>query len=246
MATSEAASRPSRLVRILPIVILAAGAVAFFAFGLHRYINFAALAAHRAALAEWVATHPLLAPLAYILVYTAVVAFSLPVSALMSITCGFLFGIVAGTAYAVISATIGATIIFIAARTAFADLLRAKAGGAIARMEEGFRRDAFSYLLVLRLVPIFPFFLVNLVPAFLGVTLRTYVLATFFGIIPAAFVYVSVGSGLGTVFERGGEPDLKIIFTTPILLPILGIAVLSLVPVLYKRWRGASARAGKV
>jgi uncharacterized membrane protein YdjX (TVP38/TMEM64 family) len=234
-----------RLVRALPILVLVAGAVAFFALGLHRYVSFATLAAHRAALADWVAARPVLAPLAFILVYIAVIAFSLPISALMSIAGGLLFGTVCGTVYAVISATIGATLIFLAARTAFADLLRAKAGGAIARMEEGFRRDALSYLLVLRLVPVFPFFLVNLVPAFLGVKLRTYVLATFFGIIPAAFVYVSVGSGLGTVFERGGEPDLHVIFTAPILLPLLGIAALSLVPVLYKRWRGRTSHAGE-
>jgi uncharacterized membrane protein YdjX (TVP38/TMEM64 family) len=244
MASYEPAARPSRLARFLPILVLVAGAVAFFGFGLHRYVSFATLAAHRAALVAWVDAHELTAPLAYIAIYVVMVAFSLPGSALMTITGGFLFGIVAGAIYAVIGATIGATIIFIAARTAFADLLRAKAGGAIARMEEGFRRDALSYLLVLRLVPLFPFFLVNLVPAFLGVSLGTYVIATFFGIMPGALVYASVGNGLGAVFDRGGEPNLGIIFTVPILLPILGIAALSLVPVIYRRWRGAAPRAG--
>jgi uncharacterized membrane protein YdjX (TVP38/TMEM64 family) len=239
MISSEPAARPSRLVRALPILVLVAGAVAFFGFGLHRYVSFATLSAHRAALTDWVAGHGLLAPLAYIAAYVVVVAFSLPGSALLTITGGFLFGIVLGATYAVIGATIGATVIFIAARTAFADLLRAKAGGAIARMEEGFRRDALSYLLVLRLVPLFPFFLVNLVPAFLGVSLGTYVIATFFGIMPGALVYASVGNGLGAVFDRGGEPNLHIIFTAPILLPILGIAALSLIPVAYRRWRGA-------
>jgi uncharacterized membrane protein YdjX (TVP38/TMEM64 family) len=238
MATTEAASRPSRLVRTLPILILAAGAVAFFAFGLHRYVTFATLTEHRAGLTAWVHAHGLIAPLAYILVYVVVAAFSLPISALVSITGGFLFGIVFGASYAVVGATIGATILFVAARTAFADVLRAKAGGAIARMEEGFRRDALSYLLVLRLVPLFPFWLVNLVPAFLGVKLRTFVIATFFGVMPGAIVYASVGNGLGAVFDVGGQPDLGIIFTAPILLPILGLIALSLVPILYKRWRG--------
>jgi uncharacterized membrane protein YdjX (TVP38/TMEM64 family) len=237
MVSSEPALRRSRLLRALPILVLVAGAVAFFGLGLHRHVNFATLAAHRAALTDWVAGHGLLAPLAYILVYVVVAAFSLPVSALVSITGGFLFGIVLGASYAVVGATIGAIILFVAARTAFAELLRAKAGSAIARMEEGFRRDALTYLLVLRLVPLFPFWLVNLVPAFLGVTLRTYVIATFFGVMPGAIVYASVGNGLGAVFDSGGEPDLGIIFTAPILLPILGIVALSLVPVFYKRWR---------
>lgn len=241
MVSSEPAPRKSRLTRALPILVLVAGAAAFFALGLHRYVNFATLAAHRAALVEWVAAHGLLAPVVYILVYVVVAAFSLPVSALVSITGGFLFGIVLGACYAVIGATIGATILFIAARTALADLLRAKAGSAIKRMEEGFRCNAMSYLLVLRLVPLFPFFLVNLVPAFLGVSLRTYVIATFLGIIPGAVVYASVGNGLGAVFDRGGEPDLKIIFSAPILLPILGLILLALVPVIYKRWRARRA-----
>jgi uncharacterized membrane protein YdjX (TVP38/TMEM64 family) len=105
-------------------------------------------------------------------------------------------------------------------------------------MEAGFRRDAFSYLLVLRLVPIFPFFLVNLVPAFLDVPLRIYVLATAIGIIPATFVFASVGSGLGAVFDEGRTPDLGLIFTAPILLPILGLAVLALIPVVYRRLKG--------
>lgn len=244
MVSSVPAPPPSRLVRALPILTLVAGAAAFFALGLHRYVNFATLAAHRAALTEWVAAHELTAPVAFILAYVMVAAFSLPGAALVSITGGFLFGIVLGASYAVIGATIGATILFVAARTAFADLLRAKAGSAIARMEKGFRHNALSYLLVLRLVPLFPFFVVNLVPAFLGVTLRTFVIATFFGIMPGAVVYASVGNGLGAVFDSGREPDLHIIFTLPILLPILGMVALSLVPVAYKHWRSKPPQAG--
>ena len=104
-------------------------------------------------------------------------------------------------------------------------------------MEEGFRRDALSYLLVLRLIPIFPFWLVNIVPAFLGVPLRTYVLGTFVGIIPGSFVYASVGNGLGAVFDAGGTPDLGIIFAPAILLPIVGLAVLALLPIVYRRFK---------
>ena len=230
------------LARALPLLILVAGLAAFFALGLHRYISFATLAQHRQTLLAWVAEYGVLAGLAFMAIYAAVVAFSLPGGALLTLTSGFLFGVVGGTLCAVVGATIGATAVFVAARTALGNLLRAKAGGAIRRMEEGFREDALSYLLVLRLVPLFPFWLVNLVPAFLGVPLRTYVLGTLFGIIPGALVYASVGNGLGAVFDAGGTPDLGIIFRPAILLPIVGLAVLALIPVVYKRWRARRPR----
>jgi uncharacterized membrane protein YdjX (TVP38/TMEM64 family) len=235
-ATSANANSRGRISRWLPLAALAAGSVAFFAFGLHRYLTFETLAANRAGLLAWVAARPVLAPLAYIAVYIVVVAFSLPGATVLTVAGGFLFGIVAGACYAVVGATAGAVILFLAARTALGDMLRAKAGGAIKRMEEGFRADAFSYLLVLRLVPLFPFFLVNLVPAFLGVSLGVFAAATFLGIIPGAFVFASVGAGLGAVFDAGEEPDLGILFTPRILLPIAGLAVLALVPVAYKYW----------
>ncbi|HEX6979857.1 MAG TPA: TVP38/TMEM64 family protein [Alphaproteobacteria bacterium] len=224
--------------RWLPLLALALGCATFFVLGLHRYVSFDMLARHRGELAAWVAAHPLLAPLTYILVYIAIVAFSLPGGAVLTITGGFLFGTVFGAFYAVLGATVGAMVVFVAARTALGDVLRARAGGAIKQMEEGFRRNALSYLLVLRLVPVFPFFLVNLVPAFLGVPLRTFFLATFIGIIPGALVYASVGNGLGAVLEAGEAPDAGIIFRPAILLPILGLAALALVPVLYKQRRG--------
>jgi len=151
---------------------------------------------------------------------------------------GFVFGTAVGGIYVITGATLGATAIFLIARYALADMLRRKAGAAIRKMEAGFNENALSYMFVLRLVPLFPFWLVNLVPAFLGVPLRTYVIGTFFGIMPGSLVYVSVGAGLGSVFEQGGSPDLGIIFTPEVLLPILGLAALSLVPVFYKRFKG--------
>jgi uncharacterized membrane protein YdjX (TVP38/TMEM64 family) len=236
-ATSANDNKRAWLQRWLPLACLVAGFAAFFAFGLHRYLTFEMLRAHRAELIEWVAGRPVWAPVAYMAVYAAVVAFSLPGAAVLTVTGGFLFGTVLGAAYAVVGATIGAVVVFLAARTALGDILRAKTGGAIKRMEEGFREDAFSYLLVLRLVPLFPFFVVNLVPAFLGVRLGTYTLATVIGIIPGALVYASVGSGLGAVFDAGKTPDLGILFTAPILLPIVGLALLAMVPVAYKRFK---------
>ncbi|HEX2114157.1 MAG TPA: TVP38/TMEM64 family protein [Alphaproteobacteria bacterium] len=233
--TSANENRKSRAARWLPLACLAAGFVAFFALGLHDYLSLRTLKHNRAELLDWVSARPFLAPLVYILAYAAVVSFSLPGGAVLTITGGFLFGTVFGCAYAVIGATIGAVVVFLAARTALGDALRAKAGGAIKRMEEGFREDAFNYLLVLRLVPLFPFFIVNLVPAFLGVGLGVYAAATLLGIIPGALVYASVGSGVGAVFDAGDKPDLGILFKPKILLPIIGLCVLALVPVAYKR-----------
>jgi uncharacterized membrane protein YdjX (TVP38/TMEM64 family) len=236
-ATSANDNKRGWLSRWLPVGVLVVGFCAFFALGLHRYLTFDTLRANRAELLGWVAARPALSALLYILVYTVVAAFSLPVATLVSVTGGFLFGTVLGALYAVVGATLGGTILFIVASTAFGDVLRAKAGSAIRKMEEGFRKDAFNYLLVLRLVPLFPFFAVNLVPAFLGVSLRVFVAATFIGIIPGALVYAGVGNGLGAVFDAGKTPDLGIIFTAPILLPIIGLIFLALVPVAYKRFK---------
>ena len=147
-----------------------------------------------------------------------------------------LFGALAGAVYAIFAATVGAMALYLAARFAFGDLLRAKAGPAVRKMEAGFRENALSYLLALRLIPVFPFWLVNLVPALLGVPFRVYLIGTFFGIIPGTFIFASVGNGLGTVFAAGGRPDIDLIFMPEILLPIIGLALLALAPVAYKKY----------
>ena len=227
--------------RLWPVALLMAGLAAFFAFDLDTYLSFEALRENRAFLTGWTAANQGLAILIYAGVYIAVVAFSLPGGGVMTITGGFLFGAFIGASTTVFAATIGATLLFLAARTALGDILRAKAGPAIRRMEDGFRENELSYMFVLRLVPLFPFFLVNLAPAFLGVSLRSYVIATFFGIIPGTFVFTLVGNGLGAVFDAGGTPDFGIIFKPEILFPILGLALLALIPVAYKRIQGAKS-----
>ena len=222
--------------KLIPLVVLAAGFAAFFLLGLDDYVSLEKLQANRETLQQLVTENLLLMALIYIGIYALMVAFSVPGALVATLTGGFLFGTWFGVFFTVIAATIGATIVFLAAKTALGDVLRAKAGPGIQKMEQGFRENAFSYLMVLRLVPLFPFFLVNLAPAFLGVPLRTYAVATFFGIIPGTFVFSSVGNGLGAIFDRGGEPDLGIIFQPEVLLPILGLAALSLVPVIYRRF----------
>jgi len=219
--------------RFLPVAILLLGLALFFLLGLERHLSFETLARNHAAITDWVEANRVLAALLFVLAYAVVVAFSLPVAVLVTPVGGFLFGMWLGSLLSVVGATLGAVAVFLAARTAFYDLFHARAGAALARLEDGFRRDSFSYLLFLRLVPVFPFWLVNIVPALLGMKLDRYVLATLLGIIPGAVVYSGVGAGLGVVIDRGEAPDLGVIFQPRILLPLLGLAALSLVPVLY-------------
>jgi len=232
----RARRRPRLVRRLLPLGVLLAALVAAFALRLDRYLSFEQLAAHREWLLAEVARLGLVAPVLFVLVYAAATGLSIPGATILTLTGGFLFGTLAGTAIVVIGATLGAAIVFLVARTAFGDALRARAGPFIRKLEDGFRANALNYLLVLRLVPLFPFWLVNLVPAFLGVRLSTFVVGTFIGIIPGAFVYASLGSGVGALIESGERPDLGIIFTPRVLLPLVGLAVPALLPVAYK-WR---------
>jgi len=225
------------LKRLLPIALIIAAIAAFFYFNLGHYLSFQALAEHRHELASYVEAHALLASLIYIAAYIAVVAFSLPGGLVMTLSGGFLFGAVWGAAMAVTGATLGATILFLIAKTSLGDFLLAKAGDTIKKLQSGFEEDVWSYMFILRVVPIFPFFLVNLAPAFLGVPLRVYVVATFFGIMPGTFVYALAGSGLGQVFDQGGTFSAASIMTPTMIGAFVGLGVLALVPVLYKKMK---------
>jgi len=244
MALTETQSAPSpsfSFKRLMPLLVLVTGLAVFFALGLHRYISVEVLRDNRGVLLNWVQQNGLLAALAYMAIYAIAVAFSLPGGLVLSVTGGFLFGTLLGSLYIVIGATVGATALFIIAKSALGDFLRAKAGPWLQKMEAGFRENALSYLLVLRLVPLFPFFVVNLVPAFLGVPLSTYVIGTFFGIIPGVLVFASVGAGLGSIFDKGETFRASGIFTPQIILGVTGLAVLALIPVVYKRIKARSA-----
>jgi uncharacterized membrane protein YdjX (TVP38/TMEM64 family) len=225
----------SRIKRFSPLAILLLAVVAAFALGLDDYVSFEQLERNRARLLDLVDRHRFLAPFAFLLIYAIAIALSIPGGAILTMAGGFLFGIAAATLYAVVAATLGATIVFLIAKTALGDTLRQRAGPAMRRMEAGFRENALNYLLFVRLIPVFPFWLVNLVSAFLGVPLRTYVVATAVGIIPGTLIYASVGNGLGAVFEAGGRPDLGIIFEPQIIVPIIGLAILALLPVAYRK-----------
>lgn len=238
--TTETATKPG-FGRFVPLLVLLGLVALAVALDLQRFLGFESLKAHRSLLLDLVAAHPLLAPLAFVILYAAATAISLPGGVFLTLAGGFMFGTWLATALVVVGATLGAVIVFLIARTALGEGLRARAGPWLARMEEGFRRDALSYLLVLRLVPIFPFWLVNLVPAFLGVPVGTFALATFLGIIPGSAVFAGVGAGLGAVFDRGETPDLGIVLEPAVLGPLLGLALLSLLPMAYRRWQARKA-----
>ncbi len=229
--------RSRGLRRWLPVAVLALGFVLFFAYDLHRFIGWDALKEHRGWLVAEVARNQALVAAAFVAMYTLVVAFSIPGGAIMTISAGFLFGTVPAACFGVVGGTLGSVCVFLAARTAFGEVLRAKAGPALKRMEAGFRENAFSYMLFLRLVPLFPFWLVNLVPAFLGVPLGTYFLATLIGVIPGALVFASLGNGAGAILDAGGEPDLGVLFQPEVLLPLLALAGLAVLPVAYKKFK---------
>ena len=223
-------------VALLPALIIL-GLAAFLGLHLDRYLTFEALAANRSWLLLQVELNPALIALAFAAVYIAAATLSLPGSSILTMSAGFLFGLYVGTAIAVVSATVGATLLFFIARTSFGEFLRGRALGALQGLKDGFQKGAFNYLLFLRLVPLFPFWLINLAAAFLDVPPRTFIAGTFLGIIPGAAVYASVGSGLGQILDQGRKPDLDILFTPNILIPILALAALSLVPIGYRRLR---------
>ena len=236
-------AKPDRVLspwRLWPLLILVAVLLLFFALGLHKHVTPSALATYsedlKALRGLW------WAPLGFFAAYVLIVVFSLPGAWIASIVGGYLFGQVLGTGYVVVAATLGGTLLFLIAKSALGDPLRRRAGPAIARLEAGFRENALSYLLVLRLIPVFPFFIVNLVPAFLGVPLRTFVIGTLLGIGPGAFVYVSLGVGLESVISQGEEITLAGVLTVEVVTALVGLAVLALLPVLYKSLKARRGR----
>ncbi len=223
--------------RWLPILVLVGMAVAAYALGLHKYLTLDALRDNRAALSAYVSAHTVTAALAYMTLYMVVVALSLPAGVVLTLSGGLLFGGLLGAALTVVGATLGATALFLIARSAFGDTLRARAGPFLAKMADGFAKDAFNYLLFLRLVPAFPFWAVNLAPALLGMKLVPYVVATGIGIIPGTTIFSLFGAGLGAVFERGEAVSLKSVLNPTLVAAMVGMGLLSLLPIALRRWR---------
>ena len=234
-------SSASPWLRRLPILVIL-GAALIGAFVLRDALSFEALARHREDLLAFRDAHYLWAVLAFLAAYVAIVALSLPGGTVATLTGGFLFGLFPGALYNVLGAGTGAVLVFLAARSGFGEGLARKmegAGGKAARLQAALRENEWSVLFLMRLVPLVPFFIANLVPAFVGTSLTRFAVSTFLGIIPGALVFTSVGAGLGEVFARGEAPDLGIIFTPPVLLPLLGLAALAALPMVLRAIKGA-------
>ncbi|MWD26902.1 TVP38/TMEM64 family protein [Aquicoccus sp. SCR17] len=232
--------RSGALLRRLPLLLVALVAVAGFVL-LRDELSFEALRDNRETLLAFRDAHYLSAMAVFVAAYAAIVAFSLPGALLATLTGGFLFGLFPGVLLNVTAATIGAALIFLAARAGLGEALAARmdaSDGLVRRIKRGIDDSQWEMLFLIRLVPAVPFFVANLVPALVGVPLWRYVIATFLGIIPGALVYTSVGAGLGEVFEQGGTPDWGLIFEPQILLPLLGLCALAGLPLALKAIRG--------
>jgi uncharacterized membrane protein YdjX (TVP38/TMEM64 family) len=258
---TEKASRGLR--RWLSLLALIALMALVFGLGWHKYLTLKIVGLNYDALQSYIAHNLAVALVLYVLVYIAVVALSLPGGLVMTLTGGLLFGWRLGTPAAVIAATSGATILFLAVKTSFGESLAAKACPWIGKLQDGFREHALSYLLFLRLVPAFPFCVVNLAPALLGVPLRTFVLGTFLGIIPATTAFTVAGAGLGSVIDaqnriykaclaKGPENpevacsytiDTTAVVTTELLVGFGLLGGVALIPVVIRKWNKRHAKA---
>jgi uncharacterized membrane protein YdjX (TVP38/TMEM64 family) len=226
---------------IWPLLLITAVLAGVFASGLRHELSWSALVAHEADLRELVADHPARMAIAYVAAYVVAVTVALPIAELLTITGGVLFGTVLGAALATLGAGTGAVLFFLAMRTSLGDLIARRPGGFLERFREGFERDEFSYLLAMRLLPVVPFWVTNFAPALLGMRLRPYASATYIGIIPGALVFASLGAGFQGVLARGMRPHISVLFSPPVLLPLLALAALALLPVLWRRWKAARA-----
>lgn len=227
--------------RLWPVLLAGAALALAYALGAQRVLSFQWLGERQGALHAAVASRPLAMAAAYVALYAAAVAVSLPGATVLTLAGGLLFGAVAGTACAVAGATAGAVLLFLAARYVIGDWLARRAGGLMARLRPGLERDGFSFLLALRVLPLFPFWMVNLAPALVRMRVGTFALATLIGIVPGTAVLASVGAGLGSVLASGQEPDLSTVLRPGLLLPLVGLAVLSLLPVAWRRWKASHA-----
>lgn len=233
---------PAPISRHLPWITIAAVAVIGVVF-LRDEVTFSALAENR----DWLnglrdANYPAFA-LGFVAAYALAVAFSLPGGLMITLAGGYLFGLFPGVLFNVVGATLGATALFLAVRAGLGDGLTKRLeayGGRMARIKAGLDENQWSMLFLIRLVPAVPFFVANLIPAVLNVPLSRFAISTFLGILPGAFVFTSLGSGLGEVFASGTEPDLGVIFTAPVLVPLVGLCILALIPAIVRARRGGA------
>jgi uncharacterized membrane protein YdjX (TVP38/TMEM64 family) len=241
MSPVETTAPRSALRRFAPLAVICAALALGYAMGWQRFFTLNYLAQSQSMLLAFVDDHPVLSRAGFFMAYALAVAVSFPAASILTIFGGFLFGWMVGGTLVALAATLGACGLFLAARSAFGNSLRDRVGGAAKAMSEGFEKDAFNYLLFLRLAPIFPFFVINIVPALFKVPLKTFATATFLGILPGTFAYAFLGQGLGSSLEAatkaGTVLNVKDLITPQLLTAFIVLALAALLPIIIKRFR---------
>jgi uncharacterized membrane protein YdjX (TVP38/TMEM64 family) len=241
MSPVETTAPRSALRRFAPLAVICAALALGYAMGWQRFFTLNYLAQSQSMLLAFVDDHPVLSRAGFFMAYALAVAVSFPAASILTIFGGFLFGWMVGGTLVALAATLGACGLFLAARSAFGNSLRDRVGGAAKAMSEGFEKDAFNYLLFLRLAPIFPFFVINIVPALFKVPLKTFATATFLGILPGTFAYAFLGQGLGSALDAatkaGTVLNVKDLITPQLLTAFIVLALAALLPIIIKRLR---------
>lgn len=223
------------IVKYLPILIIFLGMASIYFSGVYHYLSLDYLRMYDKSLKEFVEMHPIAVPIAFCLVYIISTTLSVPGAVFLTLLGGYLFPQPFSTIYVVFSATCGATLIFLAARTAFKEILRKKAGPFLQKMEKGFQENAVSYLLFLRFVPLFPFWLVNIAPAFFEVSLITFAWTTLVGIFPGTLVFTLAGGGLENILKNNETFSISTIFNAQIKIALVLLGIIALVPITWKK-----------
>lgn len=232
---------PHFLIRLWPIYLIIGAISVMLANGWHKFLSLETLQTQRELLTSFVSENFVIAVIAYLVVYACATLFMIPGALWITISGGFLFGLVGGSMMTVVGATVGASALFFAAKTSIGTTLQDKAGPFVKKMEAGFQEDAMAYMFALRFLPIVPFPVANIAPAILGAKYSQYALTTALGIIPAVIAYTWIGAGLGATFDAGETPDLAGLAKN--LVPALAaLGVVSLIPVAWKKFGPKSTR----
>ena len=230
-----------RYARYVPVAIVISGLAFGYAFGLQDYLSLGFLAEQRQALHAYVGANVFWSALLFLVVYILAVAFSFPAASALTIFGGFLFGWMLGGALVAVGATVGASILFLATRSAFGGFLRHRVDGFVKKLADGFRENAFGYLFVIRLAPVFPFFVVNIAAALFDISLGRFIAATFFGILPGTFAYAYLGQGVDSVLvaaqASGREAQISDLVTRDITLAFFALALVALIATIMRQFR---------
>lgn len=240
-ATSVPPPKKAGVWRYAPVAFVVAGLALGYALGLQDYLSLGFLAEQREALRTYVDANFLWSAMLFMIVYILAVAFSFPAASVLTIFGGFLFGWMIGGALVAVGATIGASILFLATRSAFGSFLRHRVDGVLRKLADGFRENAFGYLFVIRLAPVFPFFVVNIAAALFDISLGRFFAATFLGILPGTFAYAYLGQGVDSVLvaaqASGREAQISDLVTRDITLAFLSLALVALIPTIIRQVR---------